>query len=297
MKLAILLLCHKNPEQINDFILSMLHPDIDIFIHIDKKSDIIKDIITRKNVYILDHTSRIDVRWGEFSQVEAMLSLLKFSSNKFQYDYYWFCSGQDFPIKPISDILKYFFTFNGDNFIQFIESEHYGKKIENNFDKRNKLYFPKRLLKNKFIWRCLKRLYIELTGGYNHTYKLFERRDIIGKIPAYFGSQWSCLHKDFVVWLQEYLDSTPMFIQGYKHVMCPDESFFQTLLMLSPDCNNIRDFLHYIDWSEGKSSPKTLKIEDFDLISISPYFMARKFDYALDRDIITLLNNKLKNNH
>lgn len=36
MKLAILLLCHKNAEQINLFLQTMKHPDIDFYIHVDK---------------------------------------------------------------------------------------------------------------------------------------------------------------------------------------------------------------------------------------------------------------------
>lgn len=39
MKLAILLLCHKNPEQVNLFLETLRHPDIEFFIHIDKKTD------------------------------------------------------------------------------------------------------------------------------------------------------------------------------------------------------------------------------------------------------------------
>lgn len=39
MKLAILLLCHKNPEQINLFLETLHHPDIEFFIHVDKKTN------------------------------------------------------------------------------------------------------------------------------------------------------------------------------------------------------------------------------------------------------------------
>lgn len=39
MKLAILLLCHKDPEQINLFLETLHHPDIEFFIHVDKKTN------------------------------------------------------------------------------------------------------------------------------------------------------------------------------------------------------------------------------------------------------------------
>ena len=37
MKLAILMLCHKKPKQINKLIDALLDDDIDIYIHVDKK--------------------------------------------------------------------------------------------------------------------------------------------------------------------------------------------------------------------------------------------------------------------
>lgn len=37
MKIAILILCHKNPKQINLLLDKLNHQDIDCYIHIDKK--------------------------------------------------------------------------------------------------------------------------------------------------------------------------------------------------------------------------------------------------------------------
>jgi hypothetical protein len=37
---AILIQCHKNPEQVNMLLDALQHPDVDIFVHVDKKSDI-----------------------------------------------------------------------------------------------------------------------------------------------------------------------------------------------------------------------------------------------------------------
>lgn len=51
MKLAILLLCHKNAEQINLFLQTMKHPDIDFYIHVDKKSHITDQIAKRPDIH------------------------------------------------------------------------------------------------------------------------------------------------------------------------------------------------------------------------------------------------------
>ena len=45
MKIAILIQCHKNPKQINLLLERLNHPDIDCYLHIDKKADFTDKII------------------------------------------------------------------------------------------------------------------------------------------------------------------------------------------------------------------------------------------------------------
>lgn len=76
MKLAILIQCHKNPEQINRLLERLDHPSVDCFVHIDKKQKFADQIIKRKNVYVLPESERVSVKWAQISQVTATLNLL-----------------------------------------------------------------------------------------------------------------------------------------------------------------------------------------------------------------------------
>ena len=76
MKLAILIQCHKNPEQINRLLERLDHPSVDCFVHIDKKQKFADQIIKRKNVYVLPESERVSVEWAQISQVTATLNLL-----------------------------------------------------------------------------------------------------------------------------------------------------------------------------------------------------------------------------
>lgn len=82
----------------------------------------------------------------------------------------------------------------------------------------------------------------------------------------------------------------PSFSEYLFNSLNPDESIFQTLLMMSPYKNTRHDYLHYIDWSErpGKprNSPNTLTLADYDKMIESGYLMARKFDMDVDKSII-----------
>lgn len=291
MKLAILLLCHKNAEQINLFLETLKHPDIEFFIHMDKKADIINQLIKRQDIHVLPDDLRVDVRWSGFSMIEATLNLLKEAYKTTRFDYYWLCSGQDFPLKSPGQIIEYFSKHVGRNFISLRPSYNYqNDHHENHLNKRNVMKYPEFLMDRTFTKRLLKRLYIEISGGWNSTYHIFRRKDKFSTIPFYFGPQWIAITNSFARWLLSYLSDNPWYEEGYKSSLTPDESFFQTLLMASPYKNTRHDYLHYIDWSEkpGKprNSPNTLTLADYDKMMESGYLMARKFDMDVDKGII-----------
>ena len=52
------------------------HPDIDCYLHIDKKADFTDKIIHRENVFVLPDEQRVSVEWAQISQVTATLNLL-----------------------------------------------------------------------------------------------------------------------------------------------------------------------------------------------------------------------------
>lgn len=295
MKLAILLLCHKNAEQINLFLDILKHPDIEFFIHMDKKANIIDQIEKRSDIHILPDALRIDVKWSGFSMIEATLNLLKEAYKTKRFDYYWLCSGQDFPLKSSNGIIEYFNHYDGCNFISLRSSFNYqNNHHENNLDKRNVMKYPKFLMDRNLYKRILKRLYIDISGGWNSTYNIFRRKDKFSTIPFYFGPQWIAITNEFAKWLFDYLRENPWYENGYRTSLTPDESFFQTLLMMSPYKNTRHDYLHYIDWSEGKNSPKVFTSTDYTSIAKSEKLMARKFDMNVDSKILFILANNSK---
>ena len=123
-KQAILIQCHKNPEQVNMLLDALQHPDVGIFIHVDKKSDIGSLLRTSSQIHILPDKYRVDVQWATFSQVRATLNLLRYASHHGEYEHYWLCSGQDYPIKPIDDIVQFLHSKPDTNFIQIWDSKN-----------------------------------------------------------------------------------------------------------------------------------------------------------------------------
>lgn len=292
MKIAVLIQCHKNARQINLLLETMRHPAFTFFVHVDKKSAIAGDIVRREDVIVLPEESRVDVQWAKISQIDATLNLIKYAVAYGPYDFYWVCSGQDFPIKSPSVIAEWFQTHSDHDFVELFKSRNTGLSHENNYDKRNAVYFPRWILGRETWKRIAKRAYTEITGGYNRTFRWARRRAVNG-LAFYFGSSWVCLTGRTVQWVLQYLADHPEYYQFMKNCNCPDESFFQTLVMNSPYAGKRMDYLHYVDWSEGKSSPKILRDADFDKLLSSEKLMARKLDAAVDERILCRLQKQV----
>lgn len=277
MKLAVLIQCHKCPEQINRLLDVMKSDEVDFYIHVDRKSDIADEIEKRADVHILPPERRVDVMWGGFSQVEATLNLLDEALITGGYDYYFLISGQDFPVRPIRELIEFLENDNGANYVDLFPSLNNGLCKQNNLDKRNQIVYGDRIMSRGKFARIMRRLWVAVTGGYGRTFGIFRRKNVLN-LKFYFGSQWWCLSKDFVEYATEYLAKTPQYAEFFRKASCPDESFFQTLLMNSSYSDTRKEYLHFIRWEEGKSSPENLTLSDFDEAIASGKFMARKID-------------------
>lgn len=77
MKIAYIILCHKNAKQINMMIDALNDKENTFFIHLDKKSNIENLIKMESNIHILPEDKRIDIKWGNISMIKATKNLLQ----------------------------------------------------------------------------------------------------------------------------------------------------------------------------------------------------------------------------
>lgn len=279
-KMAYAIQCHKNVNQVNRLIENLDNPNIDFFIHVDKKSDIINEILKKENVHILK--SRIDVQWGGFSQVEATLHLFKRINKSGPYSYIHLISGQDFPVKSKNHIQKFFQENNGKQFIEFID-------LPQILLNRVKVYYPRFFSENgKFgIMRGVYKRLVMNTKWFT--------RDISRLPTLYKGSSWFSITGDCLEYILKFIDDNEFFYTFFKNTFCGDEVFFQTILVNSPyKMQIVNDNQRYILWKEGDKSPKTLVVDDYNDIINSEKLFARKFDATKDDDILKIIEEQIK---
>ena len=135
-------------------------------------------------------------------------------------------------------------------------------------------------MKRKMYQRVLRRVWYLLTGGKRRTLGIFCKKRPVESL--YYGSNWWCLPTKCVEQMLSKLDNIEGYMEYYATSLCADESFFQTLFMITDYAGKQVGNLTYIDWSEGGSSPKTFTKEDYPTLSNLPprYLLARKVDFA-----------------
>lgn len=292
MKIAFLILCHKSPRQINYLIDLLDDNDVDFYFHVDKKSNITKEITKKENIYFLNDDKRLDIKWGQSQMIHATVNLIEAALNsKTKYDYFWFLSGQDLPIKSINYIKNYLKENKNKNYIEIMRKDN---RLYKRFLKRNELkYAPFMTSSNLFI-TILKHLYILITGGPYKTL-IFKRKNITG-LDFNFGSSWWLLTNECIQYIYDQIKVNPNIMRYFDNSICPDESLFQSIFVSSPYLKTQADIPVYIDWRGQNKHPKTFTINDYDELINSKYLMARKFDEKIDDKIIKKLYYDLKNN-
>ena len=273
MKIANIILAHKNPTQLLTLLDQFDGRHFHHFIHIDQKSSIqdFKGIAERSHVTVL--SKRRNLIWGGFGIVQATLDGLKtITEARENYFYINLMSGQDFPIKPPVDMYNFLF-------------ESYENKAGEFFDIANLQQWPKQDWYQRVHltnWTLSGRYFTE-----NIINGLLPKREFYeGKLEPYGQSTWFTATDKFIRYALHYLNDNPGYLKFLKTVMIPDEFIFNSLLMNSSFSENAKPNLRYIDWAENKINPKTLRIEDFQNLASSNAFIARKFDDTVDPDII-----------
>jgi len=105
---------------------------------------------------------------------------------------------------------------------------------------------------------------------------------------AYKGSQWSILPRSFCEWRQRSPVAKTV-VRYLKNLLLSDELIIQTLVRNGPWKDQIAN--HYgreIVWP----GPKVMTMEDWSRLDSSPALFARKFDAAVDENILRLLASK-----
>lgn len=293
-KHAILIMVHKNNYVLEKNLELLDSPFLDIYIHVDKKChdfkfDYYKEKVKKANLIYVN--PRIDVRWGDFSQISCELLLMESAYKERKYKYYHLISGEDLMVMPLSSIFA-----NCENQVyldsSFINPKtHEGRKIYQRISVKHVLikYIRSNNFAIQYGARILNKAYAEIQSALG--------RDLIKKknINLRYGSNWFSLPGDVVKYI---LNSKSLINDYFSKGWLVDELFIQTIIA---DNKEITERLYdnnkrKIKWLTGKQAhPYVWRKSDFKEIIQSNKFFARKFDENVDRNIIDMIFDYLRN--
>ena len=251
----------------------------DIYIHFDAKCYEIPSLqCINSKLYILPN--RIDVHWGDYSQIETEMLLFEKAHGmqmkyNLHYQYYHLISEVDIPLKSQDYIHNFFDSHNGKEFLGFFQGN-----IETELRKKVQLYhlFPKYFTKSRNInlKTILRALFCrtQLFVGYKRN----------NDIDLFRGTNWASVTNDFVEYL---LSRKEEIYQRFHHTFCADEIYKHTLCWNSPfkyrifnSQNEALGCMREINWviTEDMSFLPSFTIADYKRLKESPMLFARKFD-------------------
>lgn len=280
-KFAVLILAHRDPECINRFIRQIVTSpgEHGVFVHIDARAEgVAKAILQHPRVHVLE--DRIAVRWADITQVEATLKLLRAAlEDDADYSLLTVRSGQDLVIRP--DWAEYFSEPS--------RSWTSWKRVDDHhsFAAWTRCRWPRF---TRQAYRSKAHPLRVLRGGIlalaKRGIRLFPNRKTLPEgWTVYHGTQWVTLARAHAEFVMRELEARPEILEFFAVALSPEERLFQTVLMNGPHAEEVVREKSHVEEFVG-NHPRTLGMEDREMLESSGKPFARKFDPAVDSRII-----------
>lgn len=290
MKQAILITAYKEFNQLKELIYAFDTTFFNIYIHIDKKSNIsTKTILELKKIKNVKYISQdFKVNWGGLNHLKSYLKLSEIALKDSDNSFFHLITGQDYPIKNV-DYFKLVTNTKKCNYLGYskMPKKAWSKGGMDRLEYYN-FYDTFNAKKSKKWINRIKRFQkmIGFKRPINH---------YLGQLYG-GGTYWS-LSREVLTYVINYTKDNPKFLKRFKHTFCAEEIYFQTIIMNSTFSNKItNDSLRFIDWKSGKGGyPAFLDDTDFNTIVNSNKLFARKIDQnktTLRKMLTIYLNNE-----
>lgn len=276
MKQVFLIHAHKDLDQLNALAGQLADPDFIIYANVDLKSAI---EVGRIRAHVRLVRARIAIHWGDFSQVQATLnSLAQIMAEVPDFDKVVFVSAQDFPLLPNSQLKRELAAAAAHELLESTPVGPEGWACAHRYQ-----YF------HRPAGAPLARLACKLGARAMRLAGL--KRKMVAGLRPYGGSSWWALSRPCIAHILAAVAADPALVRFFRSVSCPDELFFQTLVMNSGFAprvvpNNFR----FIQWpASGARNPKILDAADYPRIAASGAHFCRKIDAAASAALVPLL--------
>jgi hypothetical protein len=227
------------------------------------------------------------------------------------YDWVVLLSGQDYPIRPLSELRIALARSQVDGYVYSFDplDERFagsGRMAWSVDEAKDRYFFRYGSLSDDLstVGRALLRLprqVLAQTRSYriNTSFGLAVGRrarttPFSPELRLYVGSYWHIIRRKCAESLVRFVDENPDIVDYFRHVVLPDEAFIQTILLNNKRFRLSPDDLRYYDFTKSHHGhSKTLAPADLEPAFASRCFFARKFDMTAHPGILDGLDRKV----
>lgn len=244
------------------------------------------------------------VRRADFSMVEAYLDAAeRIGRAGVEYEWLTLLSGQDYPVRPLADYERHLDRSEVQGFLRYGDVLGPDTPWPRQRRRGHRRYFYRYrtlsgrwrpfLLPLKWLNQVQSLVHLQLTYGAQVGRRLLHP-PFGGVVRCYAGPAWHSLRRECVAYLLERRAAADPLVEHFRHTTSPEEAFCQTLLVNSGRFRLANDSLRFADFAGSVGgSPRTLTSADLPRLLESSCYFARKFDAAVDDEVLDRLDERL----
>ncbi|HEU5110206.1 MAG TPA: hypothetical protein VFT95_16825 [Micromonosporaceae bacterium] len=242
--------------------------------------------------------------YGDFSHVDRYMAAVDWlTSEGVQVDWLVNITGQDYPLRPLSQTEDELVESGADGFMEYWDAfgpqSHWPRRRV-----RSRYYFHHRRLmpltaKQKRVLRPLQAVnriqpLVRVHVSYGLAVGRRVRTPFGPDLRLHGGSAFASLSWPVVAYLREYFERRPDVVEYFRHCLSPVEAVFQTIVCSSGQFNLVPDCKRYFDFRGSEfNHPKSLTADDLPRAIASGAHFARKFDYERTPELYDILDARL----
>ena len=313
---------HRDPAQLMRLVtaLRLELPEAPIVVHNDKfRAHIAPSaLVPIGNAYLL--TSDEPIWWGDFSLVDAFWRSMAWMTEHIKFDWIILLSAQDYPIKPFAELGDYLAASGADVLLRATPVSQLRKGGFRRNRRRRYLYQYRpaamdwkadELSSHLRPWiRRRMGLFADILNNVQPCLQIAKLSDQLPwrvgfrarstpftqNEPCWFGSMWVSLSRRAAEFVVTSARERPDYVEYYRRTVIPDESATATLVCNAPELRIEPHDMHHVRWTHSrKGHPDVFVAADLPELLAAPEheFFARKFDMAVDAEILDELDRML----
>lgn len=311
MKLAFVVQTYSEVEQATKLIATLKRHDQYSVIVVSHDGSALQ-METLKATAGVDHVIPSPGGRGRFTVIDGLISSMRWLlSRPDSFDWLVLLSGQDYPIRPLSDLKTKLAGTAFDGYFYHFDA------LDETQANSGPMAWPRSEVEDRYLFRYgqvkpftsrLDRAVLKVPRrliALSTSYRLETNYGLgLGSKPASTpfgpdfaligGNYWMTINRRCVETVVDFVDERPDITAYFRDVVVPEEAFLQTVLVNDRRLVISPAELRYFDFTNSSHGrPRTLGGRDIAALRESGCYFARKFDEAAEPGILNLIDEQM----